>query len=60
MTSQNDVSEIERLENVRYAAKLSQDVEALDVLLHDRLLHVHCTGNQHAKMAYLRGLKNRD
>ena len=41
MTEQNDVSEIERLESVRYAAMLSQDVEALDVLLHDRLLHVH-------------------
>lgn len=60
MTEQNDVSEIERLENVRYAAMLSHDVETLDVLLHDRLLHVHSTGNQHTKMAYLSGLKNRD
>lgn len=60
MTEQNDISEIERLENVRYAAMLSHDVETLDVLLHDRLLYVHSTGNQHTKMAYLSGLKNRD
>ncbi|GAA3766811.1 nuclear transport factor 2 family protein [Terriglobus aquaticus] len=60
MTDQQNIFEIERLEDLRYTAMLSQDVEALDVLLHNRLLHVHSTGNQHTKGAYLNGLKNRE
>jgi ketosteroid isomerase-like protein len=60
MKENQDVSKIEELENARYAAMLSRDTDALDRLLHERLLHVHSTGNQHTKAAYLAGLKNED
>jgi len=59
MADENNISEIERLEDRRYAAMLSRDVETLEELLHERLLHVHSTGNQHTKAAYLVGLRER-
>jgi len=57
MTTVGDVTEIERFEDMRYTAMLHKDLTTLNRLLHDNMIHVHSTGNQHTKADYLKGLE---
>jgi len=49
-------AEIERLEDLRYSAMVNKDIEALNRLLHDKLIYVHSSGDEHTKAVYLAGL----
>jgi hypothetical protein len=60
MTENVSSVEIERMEDMRYLAMMTKDLETLDHLLHERMLHVHATGNRHTKSAYLKGLRDGD
>jgi hypothetical protein len=59
-TTSNDViSEIERLERERCRALLARDVGEVAVSVDDGLVHGHASGGIDTKAEYLRGIKER-
>ena len=52
-------SDIERLEDERYAAMLAKDVAALERLLHPDLVYMHSSGVSDSKASYMAGVRDR-
>ena len=50
---------IQSLEDRRYQAMLTGDVETLDRLLNDRLIYTHSSGRTDSKASYIRSIKER-
>ena len=52
-----NISKMETMEDLRYAAMLYKDVKVLRSILHDRLTYVHSSGVTHTKASYIAGLE---
>jgi ketosteroid isomerase-like protein len=51
------IERIQQLEDARYAAMVSKDIETLDRLLDDKLIYMHSTGVADTKASYIDGLR---
>jgi ketosteroid isomerase-like protein len=51
------IAEIGRLEDMRYAAMLGKDADALQRLLHEKLVYMHSSGISDSKDSYITGLR---
>jgi ketosteroid isomerase-like protein len=51
------IERIQQLEDARYAAMVSEDIETLDRLLDDKLIYMHSTGVADTKASYIDGLR---
>jgi ketosteroid isomerase-like protein len=51
--------EIQRLEDLRYRAMISADIQALDGLLDDQMTYSHSSGIVDDKASYLKGISER-
>jgi hypothetical protein len=51
------IERVQQLEDARYAAMVSKDIETLDRLLDDKLIYMHSTGVADTKASYIDGLR---
>ena len=49
------IERVQQLEDARYAAMVSKDIETLDRLLDDKLIYMHSTGLADTKASYIDG-----
>lgn len=50
------IEQVQQLEDARYAAMLSKDIQTLDRLLDEKLIYMHSTGVADSKSSYIEGL----
>ena len=53
------MTDIARLEDERYAAMLGKDIDALERLLHPKLVYMHSSGVADSKASYIAGMRER-